>query len=524
MSKITSEAIKKLSLDDKDILLHQSRIQAVAEGNVSTALPVEDTCRIDNGGIISSEKSATIAASSQSIPTAKFLAFVPAAGAASRYFKPLADIEAAIQAKDHAAADAAIQQLLKQGGAEWALPPYLRECLQSTRPGDFALEHADKLQQEMTQAKALQPATVTGESYLQIKNEEHQKMSELAGQLFVVPFEQSSLFAERTKAMPGNLPTFFLEQGPDLSTIRFKPSGEPYLEPATGGLSPVPAGHGTLAKLFPKAKQLVEDTSVHSLFIRNIDNINGTSEAVLTATSDFLALHDFCVTQLRKIRGALGRGDRELALEIGRQWLQILQPQERRDDREQAFLNSTDEFRDLWRIQVQVFHTSPALIEAMLLNSTKFEVLKQLYERPLNCLGQVPNSGKDVGGSPVFTEKSGQGLAICLELPHASQEDVDTFLANPDKATHFNPVFVASELCDREDQYFSPENPFWILAKKRYQGQDVVYHETVLYELLGNSMLANPMFIEIPRILFNPHKTLADTRGRKLSDWLKQQA
>src|SRR5690606_15136978 len=65
-----------------------------------------------------------------------------------------------------------------------------------------------------------------------------------------------------------------------------------------------------------------------------------------------------------------------------------------------------------------------------------------LYQRPLNILGQVPNISHDVGGTPCFVEHAGRSIKICLEVPHASESDKQQFLANPAKATHFNPVFV----------------------------------------------------------------------------------
>jgi hypothetical protein len=136
--------------------------------------------------------------------------------------------------------------------------------------------------------------------------------------------------------------------------------------------------------------------------------------------------------------------------------------------------------------------------------------LKHLFDRPLNALGQVPNNGKDVGGSPVRAVHENGEVSICLELPHASSEDRKNFLENPATATHFNPVFVAAELPEDNAVYDLEQCPFWILAEKNIRGTPVVYHEIVLYEVLGNSYTANVLFPEIPRRLFQPHKTLLD--------------
>ena len=65
----------------------------------------------------------------------------------------------------------------------------------------------------------------------------------------------------------------------------------------------------------------------------------------------------------------------------------------------------------------------------------------------MNSVGQVPNSGKDVGASPVLCEDDkGRQFVIALEPPHASLEDRKNILENPEVATHFNPAFVASEI------------------------------------------------------------------------------
>ena len=60
-----------------------------------------------------------------------------------------------------------------------------------------------------------------------------------------------------------------------------------------------------------------------------------------------------------------------------------------------------------------------------------------------------------------------------------------------------------------------------IFAEKRWKGQTVYYHESLLYEILGNSSFANLLFLELPRIFFNPHKTLNDTKGQSLTQWVE---
>ena len=57
------------------------------------------------------------------------------------------------------------------------------------------------------------------------------------------------------------------------------------------------------------------------------------------------------------------------------------------------------------------------------------------------------------------------------------------------------------------------------MTKKPYGGHEVYYHETVLYEAIGNSLTNNVAFVEIPRFLFNPHKEIGDCRGRSAESY-----
>jgi hypothetical protein len=92
---------------------------------------------------------------------------------------------------------------------------------------------------------------------------------------------------------------------------------------------------------------------------------------------------------------------------------------------------------------------------------------------------------------------------------------------DPKKATHFNPVFVAAELPSDEMINQMENNPFWLISKKTWKGQDVYYQESILYELLGSSQFTNVIFVEVPRLLFNPHKTLFDAQNKQFVDWIK---
>jgi hypothetical protein len=147
----------------------------------------------------------------------------------------------------------------------------------------------------------------------------------------------------------------------------------------------------------------------------------------------------------------------------------------------------------------------------------------------------------DVGGGPVFVETpDGKKVKICLEMPHANPEDSIDFFGPRGKATHFNPVLVFFELRTHKRAFQESgteegeamknvasasqgrlvdfgqlfDDRFWLLSKKEFQGTPVCYHETVLYELLGNSATTNLLFVEVPRTLFVPHKAIFDSMGQ----------
>ncbi|MFW7377420.1 MAG: DUF4301 family protein [Oligoflexus sp.] len=522
MENMTRTELEEFGLDPDTIFLHQKRILSFLADQTQSALPVRDTCRIDNGGITPFNKiQALVDRIGSGNELHSVVAFVPAAGAASRYFQPLMPLMEALQQKDEDGINQAITALKSAGAEGWALPPALKEAVIAKQSVSVALEKREQILEEINLAKALQPAVPSGESFLQLKNLEHSLMQGISGQVYIVPADQSGKFAEiLQKSDPLNkLPSFFLEQGPKLSTIRFQPDGSPYRDEA-GQLSPVPAGHGTLIHLIPEVKKLIPESQ--TIFIRNIDNVMGSRKEALTATVSFLKAHQWLLDQVQTMRRHLQEASLQAGHDAANQVLEIYgSPLVKEKDLLDFLQDIPPAERPYWQVLINVFHCSRHFARQEIASAdSSLQALKKLMQRPVNSLGQVPNSGKDVGGTPVFTESSGLPLTICLEVPHASEEDKQKFLSNPEKATHFNPVFVASEITSPA-AYERERSPFWILAKKTIGSSSVVYHETVLYELLGNSILANVVFPEIPRLLFHPHKSLSDSYGRCREDWVK---
>jgi hypothetical protein len=523
MDGLMFEELAALGLDAHDIAEHQKRIKQSVDGGLDTKLPVLDTCRLENGGILNYQ-AIKRHHELHHIKPSGFVAMVPSAGAASRFFTVASEFIAALSCDDIEGIETQISNLHQMDALSWALPDLFKAVLHSKDPAKTAIENKKGLMEQLKMPKALQPAVTSGENFLYFKNLEHQAIEGVDGQVYIVPFEQSELFQNELERLNHDNDakwlegTEFFEQGPSLSTIRFHCDASPYRD-EDGNLSVVPAGHGTLVKLLPKIKH--KFPKAHSAFIRNIDNISGTSAKAIKASEDFLTLHQWLLSELDEIRTLLDAKSIDRANEVAGRLCAMLALDINKSEHKEWLIQQRESYQYLWQVLIQVFHTFPKFITSLY---TEYQcwhkVVEKLYNRPLNCLGQVPNSGKDVGGTPVFTHSNGMKLAMCIELPHASESDIERFLSNPAKATHFNPVFVTSELIDDPSVYKQQSSSFWILVKKMHDQTPVMYHETVLYELLGNSILSNTVFIEIPRLLFNPHKSVSDSQSRHRTDWV----
>lgn len=501
---MTVAEIRDINLDVHDIQIHQQRISEGVKNRNDLFIPIEDTCRLENGGILPPQYLHHI----HREKAHGFVAFVPAAGAASRYFKPLMDLRLALEAMDQAKIEEQHRSLRQQEAVAWPLPPQLTQFVAQESCPRITADLAKTMIQEIDLPKALLPCWKDGPTFLQMKQQEHEKIHGMLAEYYVAPLGESRLFADHLaqRGPEETRPRYFLEQGEQLSTLRFRPDGMPYRTPE-GKLSIVPAGHGMLVKLFQDVRQ--KTPSAHSLFIRNIDNVNGWSREVLQETEQFLVQHQMVLASVRRIRQCLHSDDLSTAAQLADELLQnMVNP---RPVQTGSWLKELESpWQPLWKLLVQGFHCPESHALRMRRNHQDKRALKELYDRPLNTLGQVPNNGKDIGGTPVFAHTKDGDVSICLELPHVSTVDRKRFLEDPTKATHFNPVFVAAEIPENPRAYDLENCPFWILAEKTMLGEPVVYHEIVLYEVIGNSLTANVLFPEISRKLFHPHKTLLD--------------
>lgn len=495
------------SLDPSKILNHYDKIQTTLREKHSNRFPILETCRIDNGRMLRLD---SIKSKGQS-EKGGFVAFVPAAGASSRYTKPLVQLLQDLDSDNREKSKKSFQELKKIS----SLFPRPVRIIFEQNIDHPCPETIAKIWQLFEIPKALFPCVRQGDSFLKFKHLEHKVHQHLEGQVFIVPPGQKETFDQHLKdevdATEKTFKTMFIEQGNQLSTIRFDEHGHPIKE--NGCLSQVPAGHGALTKLFPQVKE--QFPNCHSIFIRNIDNLNGTSKEALEASQQFFQLHETILRNIITIRRMITQGRWLDANKQAFNLIEELSIDRSLDANESNLLRDHgQEIEHLWKLQFLLFQTfvNPSEVE----NMSSKALLLNLYNRPVNTLGQVPNTGTDVGGSPVIVETMGQKIALCIEVPHATSEDKKTFLENSQKATHFNPVFVAAELKDSPP---TQDHPFWVLAQKTWKGKKVFYFEDILYECLGNSRFANPVFVEVPRLLFNPHKSLEDVNYESLSDW-----
>lgn len=481
--------------------LHQARIQdwlrAQKSGQDFLPISVIDTLRLDNGGMLAlGDLPADDADSSKK----DYIAFIPAAGASSRYYKALR--------KDLAGqVPAGYGDDLKA----LALPEQVAQFLAGT------ISYSE-LEAALDRPKALQPCTVDGSTFIEAKLRELDRLGSIGRCIFVVPHNKIPDF-ERSlsaSAYQNAKPVQFLEQGPSLSTVRFKMDGQPYLDD-DGKASIVPGGHGTLKNLFKDVKESYPDSK--GVLIANIDNVIGTSPEVIASAEHFLAAHRYVLSRVQVIRNHLSAKDYEKANEVAGKLCQMIKPL----PWERSILSAMAvdvAYASLMECLVRGFHLSlDSFAAAKDAEGSVPKAIAFLYDRPVNFLGQVRAKGGEVGGTAVRAQTPIGQLSLCLELPHFSSEDHQSFLKDPAKASHFNPVFVAAEIVDPDIHYPDSQNPFWLIAKKTFKGVEVIYHETILYEILGNSHFSNVVFPEIPRTLFNPHKSYRDTADRKRSDW-----
>lgn len=391
--------------------------------------------------------------------------------------------------------------------------------------------------------KALVPIHNGTETLLCLNMKQHIALCSRGPIYFVTGVEQDEAFHREIVSCKARIiasgqitfnecPTKLLTQGLEHSTIRFSEDGEPVLED-DGRYSVVAGGHGEIVYLFDRIADA--ETNARCLHVRTIDNIFGTSQDALQDLSQ-LAVFFFqlkaCVDALRlELHELINQhvsapSPRLLLSEQGQQTLarlRVLTAQTEGILQEAIYLPRSAQFTlDDVRSTCESLFCWPKSAR----DSNDIEMVARLIRhlmRPLSVFGVVPIQSQDVGGIPVYARNPlGDVFKVCIESSHISENDRVRLLQRNQTNGHFNSalVFVETDMshsrCNgsikQERVNFSKlaSTDVFLIAKKQHKGQSVLYHELAMFEILSHSEHVNSIFVEIPRSLFKPHKSILD--------------
>ncbi len=138
--------------------------------------------------------------------------------------------------------------------------------------------------------------------------------------------------------------------------------------------------------------------------------------------------------------------------------------------------------------------------------------LVELLDRPLRVCGMVRNVGEPGGGPFWVRDRDGACSLQIVEKAQVRMDDPDQ-AAVWNRSTHFNPVDIVCALRDRRGcpydltRFVDREAVF--ITTKSMAGRDLKALE--LPGLWNGSMARwNTVFVEVPRVTFNPVKTVND--------------
>lgn len=332
-----------------------------------------------------------------------------------------------------------------------------------------------------------------------------------------------------------------LEQGMENSTIRFTAAAEPLLEP-NGKYSVVAGGHGEIVNHFNFLSDRIQ--SCNCLHIRTVDNIFGNCEQVnlkINSLKSFFYAIKLCLDSIRTdVQKAILLNIRPAQETIefsinSIDAIKILNTLVSMDNRLRLVLtdesssgNTLLKFEDVLSLLGAIFHFPQ--MEWPKSSLERLTELNKILLRPLSVLGVVAREQSDVGGIPVIASNSlGEKVRICAESARLTPGDRDRLFGGNGlvEATHFNAAlaFVESRMMDsllpNDGQHsiavdFSQltRSEIFLISKKIHNGEPVFYHEVAMFELLSHSDLVNAIYVEVPRLLFKPHKDIFDIIGK----------
>ncbi len=331
----------------------------------------------------------------------------------------------------------------------------------------------------------LHGALLRGEpaTYFELKLLEAKALNPTGRVLFIIQKKHLGLFEEasaRAAARFGLEPgrVIFDFQAARHATVRIdKATGEVAMTEDRGAAVGM-GGHGEIAR---DLNRILPEMREEAILLTNVDNLIGAGPRRLAEQKAALGLFLELRDDAARLEGALS----------------VPNPGE--DDLEHAK-----------RLLEETFHTEAGTKE-----------MARALARPITVMGMVENIGKDVGGGPFFIEEKGKRVKVCVEGPHLSPEDIEklTELAGTEKgATHFNPVYVLREVKRDGKPLPIVMNPEYFIVTERLTGHtSTLHHETVLWEMVGNSGDSNLVFFEMtrgPEGIFNPSKLFTDAMGR----------
>jgi hypothetical protein len=239
--------------------------------------------------------------------------------------------------------------------------------------------------------------------------------------------------------------------------------------PAThdGELIKRPAGHGSLLK---NLNQL----NAEIICVKNIDNIQPTDR------------HQTSLKTWKVLHGVLDTFHKDLQ-------------------------SLADSFSSN---SLEDFNTKYEVFREEELSSVNGAHIHKMCDRPTRVCGMVVNEGAP-GGGPFWVEYDGVATKQIVEKVQLPQDAETKRLM--ESSTHFNPVFIVLDPRtvngERRDLNEFVDKDSFIRVNKDHKGQQVVYHE--LPGLWNGSMAFwNTIFVEIPKDVFTPVKTVLDLIGK----------
>lgn len=131
--------------------------------------------------------------------------------------------------------------------------------------------------------------------------------------------------------------------------------------------------------------------------------------------------------------------------------------------------------------------------------------------RPTRVCGMVVNEGAP-GGGPFWMEENGAVTKQIVEKVQISDDDKDIM----EESSHFNPVFIALSKTDCNGNPLNlhdfVDNSKYLVVNKPHKSEDIKFRE--LPGLWNGSMSNwNTIFLEIPKEVFSPVKSIFDLMG-----------